>query len=50
MRSIGDIDVSFLCSKFNGGGHKNAAGFGISDLTYEELKKMIIEEVSKYAV
>ncbi len=50
MRSIGNIDVSFLCSIFNGGGHKNAAGFSIKDITYEELKNKIIEEVSKYAI
>ena len=27
LRSIGDIDVSAIAKVFNGGGHKNAAGF-----------------------
>lgn len=27
LRSIGDIDVSAIAKQFNGGGHKNAAGF-----------------------
>lgn len=27
LRSIGDIDVSVIAKSFNGGGHKNAAGF-----------------------
>lgn len=27
LRSIGDIDVSAIAKKFNGGGHKNASGF-----------------------
>lgn len=27
LRSIGDIDVSAIAKTFNGGGHKNAAGF-----------------------
>jgi oligoribonuclease NrnB/cAMP/cGMP phosphodiesterase (DHH superfamily) len=27
LRSIGDIDVSAIAKSFNGGGHKNAAGF-----------------------
>lgn len=29
LRSIGDIDVSILAKKYNGGGHKNAAGFEV---------------------
>jgi hypothetical protein len=33
LRSIGDIDVSEIAKIFNGGGHKNAAGFSL-DLTH----------------
>lgn len=29
LRSIGDFDVSFICKHFQGGGHKNAAGFEV---------------------
>jgi len=29
LRSIGDFDVSAVAKKFDGGGHKNAAGFSI---------------------
>ncbi len=27
LRSVGDFDVSVICKRFGGGGHKNAAGF-----------------------
>lgn len=29
LRSVGDFDVSAICKRFGGGGHKNAAGFEI---------------------
>ena len=29
LRSLGDTDVSIICEKFGGGGHKNAAGMSI---------------------
>lgn len=29
LRSRGDFDVSLICKRFNGGGHKNASGFQI---------------------
>jgi phosphoesterase RecJ-like protein len=50
MRSIGNIDVSQICSLFEGGGHKNAAGFSIKNISYNELTKRIIEEVSKHGI
>ncbi len=31
LRSIGDFDVSAIAKQFGGGGHKNAAGFSITD-------------------
>lgn len=34
LRSIGDFDVSAIAKKFGGGGHKNAAGFGLKDIMY----------------
>ena len=38
-----EVDVSVIASKFNGGGHKLASGFGISD----EIKKDIISLIFK---
>lgn len=29
LRSVGDFDVSLVCNRFGGGGHKNASGFEI---------------------
>lgn len=37
LRSIGDIDVSAIAKQFNGGGHKNAAGFQLPLLTGRHL-------------
>jgi len=50
MRSIGNIDVSKICSLFDGGGHKNAAGFSIKNTAFNELKKRIIQEVVKHGI
>lgn len=36
LRSIGDIDVSAIAKVFNGGGHKNAAGFQL-DLVHGRI-------------
>lgn len=36
LRSIGDYDVSALAKPFGGGGHRNAAGFSISNPTSKE--------------
>jgi len=33
LRSVGNIDVSLIAKKFGGGGHKNAAGFYLNDLS-----------------
>ena len=32
LRSKGDIDVSVIAQRFNGGGHKNAAGLSIATI------------------
>lgn len=39
LRSIGDYDVSAICFKFGGGGHKNAAGF---TTTLDALVKLLV--------
>ena len=38
LRSNGDIDVSAIAKIYNGGGHKNAAGF---QMTLAEGRKFI---------
>ena len=34
LRSIGEFDVAALAKKFGGGGHKNAAGFRVNQVTF----------------
>ncbi len=46
LRSNNYVDVSKIGLKFNGGGHKNAAGF-VSELELNELKNKILEETRK---
>jgi len=40
-------DVSSLAIFFGGGGHHNAAGFELSDIKIEELKKIIKKEIKE---
>ena len=47
LRSIGTVDVSAICEKFGGGGHKRAAGFylkGERVNVLEEILKAIEEQ------
>ena len=44
MRSK-DIDIAPLAVKFGGGGHKNAAGFELTDIDMESLVEMIKKEI-----
>ncbi|QQY80695.1 phosphoesterase RecJ-like protein [Keratinibaculum paraultunense] len=44
LRSKKKIDVSKICTKFNGGGHKKAAGCTIY-ATIAEAKKLILNEI-----
>lgn len=48
MRSIGEIDVSYICSKFGGGGHKRAAGCTIEACSIDEAEKLIVREIKEY--
>lgn len=45
MRSNEEVDVSSICSKFGGGGHKRAAGVTIKD-TYENAVRRLTDEIS----
>ena len=44
MRSKGDYDVSKIAEVFNGGGHKNAAGF-VTQFPMEKISRLLIKEV-----
>jgi phosphoesterase RecJ-like protein len=45
LRSKADIDVSKIASKFNGGGHKNAAGFSVTDKTLQEAIILVVDQI-----
>jgi phosphoesterase RecJ-like protein len=47
LRSNNYVDVSEIAEKFNGGGHKRAAGFNSSDTREELIKKLIAVIVPK---
>ena len=44
--SVDEVDVSEIARKSGGGGHRQAAGFS-SDLSLEELKRFIVDEVER---
>lgn len=46
LRSNEYVNVSEIAKEFNGGGHTQASGF-MSDLELDELKRLLIESVSK---
>lgn len=45
LRSKGDIDVSSIASKFDGGGHKNAAGLSMEILDIDEAKEKLLKTI-----
>ncbi len=47
LRSVHDVPVNDIAVKFNGGGHKKAAGCHFAGDT-DTLVKMLVEEVEKY--
>ncbi len=46
LRSRGDVNVAKIATRFQGGGHKNAAGYGIK-ASLNTAKKALIEEVTR---
>jgi len=48
LRSKGEIDVAQIAAKFNGGGHKNAAGLSLDTLCVESAKKELLETIQEY--
>lgn len=47
LRSNGNVDISGVAEKFNGGGHKFAAGCRFEGKTSEEVKLLLIRELEK---
>lgn len=45
MRSNSDFDVSAICAKFGGGGHKKAAGCTIEAGSIEDVGKMLVKSI-----
>jgi phosphoesterase RecJ-like protein len=46
LRSKGDVDVRAIATKWDGGGHKNAAGCTLKG-DYEQLKAQVLVEIEK---
>jgi phosphoesterase RecJ-like protein len=47
MRSMGSVDVSEICARFGGGGHKRAAGCRLVAESAESAEKKLLEEIVK---
>ncbi len=45
LRSKGDFDVAEIAKSFNGGGHRNAAGFRFSGKTLEQVRTEVMDAV-----
>ena len=45
MRAKGEVDVAEIARNFGGGGHINAAGFKMYDVTIDELQKRLLAEL-----
>lgn len=48
FRSKGDIPINELAKEFGGGGHKNAAGARLYNVSLEETIKSVLEKAEKY--
>lgn len=48
FRSKGDIPINKLANEFGGGGHKNAAGARLYNVSFEETIRMVLEKAGKY--
>lgn len=47
LRSNGNVDISEVAGKFNGGGHKFAAGCRFEGKTAEEVRELLLIELKK---
>lgn len=48
FRSKGEISVNDLAKEYGGGGHKNAAGANVKNISMDNLKKSILEKIKNY--
>ena len=47
MRSTTNFDVSYVCAKFGGGGHKRASGCTILASSIQEAEQKVLAEIAK---
>lgn len=47
MRSASDFDVSYVCAKFGGGGHKRAAGCTVTAANMADAEEKVLTEIMK---
>lgn len=47
MRSSTDFDVSYVCARFGGGGHKRAAGCTVTASSIQEAEQKVIAEIAR---
>jgi len=47
IRSKNEMDISYLARDFDGGGHKNAAGFEVKSNDIEDLRKKILKKIKE---
>ena len=45
LRAKGSCDVAELARVFNGGGHRNAAGFRFADKTLEQVQQLVVDQL-----
>lgn len=48
FRSKGEVPVSSLAAEFNGGGHRNAAGSRLFNISIESIKEKVITKANDY--
>ena len=47
MRSATDFDVSYVCARFGGGGHKRASGCTVTAANIVEAEQRVISEIAR---
>jgi len=47
MRAKGDCDVADVAKRFNGGGHRNAAGFRVFETTIAQVQAQLQDEITR---
>ena len=47
MRSMTDFDVSYVCARFGGGGHKRASGCTVTASSITEAEQKVISEIAR---